>query len=124
MALLAPADGTAQLAVAAALARTTGDTIRALALYRQLLSLPATGELDWDLRAPHPVERLALARLELAHGEAQQAWATASVFDGQPLAFLPFLPASLETRIAALERMGRPEQARRLHRRLMTLRQP
>jgi hypothetical protein len=121
---LAPGNGPELLALDAALARTTGDTVRALALYRQLLSRPASGELDWDLRAPRPVERLALAQLELAHGEALQAWATASVFDGRPLAFLPYLPASLEVRIAALDRLGRPEQARLLHRRLEALRRP
>jgi hypothetical protein len=119
-----PADQGQLLALDAALARLTGDTIRALALYRQLLSEPSGADLDWDLTAPHPVERLALARLQLAHRDMAQAVATASAFDGQPLAFLPFLPASLQLRIDALDRLGLPEAARRLRHRLDLLHRP
>jgi hypothetical protein len=119
-----PADQGQLLALDAALARLTGDTIRALALYRQLLSEPSGADLDWDLTAPHPVERLALARLQLAHRDMAQAVATASAFDGQPLAFLPFLPASLQLRIDALDRLGLPEAARRLRHRLDQLHRP
>ena len=120
----APNDAGSLLALDAGLARLRGDTTQALTLYRQLLARPAGGTLDWDLRSPCPGERLALARLELARGDAQRALADAAVFDGQPLAFLPYLPASLELRIAALERLGRIDQARVLRQRLAMLRQP
>jgi hypothetical protein len=119
---LAPLDSALLLAIDAAVARITGDTAGALARYRQLLARPAAGVLDWDLRAPYPGERLAMARLELARGEIQRALADGAVFDGQPMAFLPFLPASLELRITALDRLGHPDQARRLRRRLELLR--
>ena len=63
-------------------------------------------------------ERLLLARLLLARGEARAALQVASNFDApSPVTYLPYLPASLELRIEAAERVGDRKLTERLRRR-------
>jgi hypothetical protein len=65
-----------------------------------------------------PTERLLLARLLLARGEALAALQVASNFDApSPVAYLPYLPASLALRITAADRLGDAKLLERLRRR-------
>jgi hypothetical protein len=105
--------------LSARVALAQGDTAGALAQLRVLV--PTAG--DWDALAWNPWEalggeRLLLARLLLARGEARAALQVASNFDApSPVTYLPYLPASLAVRIAAAERLGDGKLAERLRRR-------
>ncbi len=109
--------------LSARVALAQGDTAAALA---QLLALVPTAD-DWDALAWNPWEalggeRLLLARLLLARGEAQAALQVASNFDApSPVTYLPYLPASLAVRIEAAERLGDGKLAERLRRRQVKL---
>jgi hypothetical protein len=109
--------------LSARVALAQGDTAGALV---QLRALVPTAD-DWDALAWNPWEalggeRLLLARLLLARGEAQAALQVASNFDApSPVTYLPYLPASLAVRIAAAERLGDDKLAERLRRRQAVL---
>lgn len=104
------------------LALLRGQQLDAVRLLEDALSAEVAGPLDWDVTMTMPSERLQLARLYLALDRPAEALATASVFDGQPLGFLPFLAASLELRAEAAERLGKDELAARYRERLARLR--
>jgi len=103
----------------ARVALAQGDSVGAL---QQLRALVPTSE-DWTALAWNPWEalggeRLLLAQLLFARGEALAALQVASNFDHpSPVTYLPYLPASLELRIAAAKRLGDEKLVRRLHRR-------
>jgi serine/threonine-protein kinase len=107
----------------ARVALAEGDSAAALT---QLRALSPTAD-DWNALAWNPWEalggeRLLLARLLLARGEALAALQVASVFDApSPMTYLPYLPASIAVRIAAAERLGDGKLAQRLRRRLAEL---
>jgi eukaryotic-like serine/threonine-protein kinase len=96
----------ASLRARAALAR--GDSTDAL---RQLRALTPTAtshqDLIWDPWESLGGERLLLARLLLARGQAAGALEVASGFDSPvPVAYLMYLPASLSVRVQAAEQLG------------------
>jgi hypothetical protein len=107
----------ASLRAQATLAR--GDSSAALVQLRSLV--PTTDDwtaLAWNPWESLPTERLLLARLLLARGEALAALQVASNFDApSPVAYLPYLPASLALRIAAADRLGDAKLVERLRRR-------
>jgi hypothetical protein len=102
-----------------------GDSASALEQLRRLV--PTTddwGALTWYPWEALGAERLLLARLLLARGEALAALQVASNFDApSPVTYLPYLPASLVVRIEAAERLGDGKLAERLrHRQAMLAR--
>ena len=109
------------LSARVALAR--GDTASALEQLRGLVPTADDGTaLAWNPWEALGGERLLLARLLLARGEARGALQVASNFDApSPVTYLPYLPASLELRIEAAERLGDRKLAERLNRRRLVL---
>jgi serine/threonine protein kinase/tetratricopeptide (TPR) repeat protein len=112
-AVLSPADRrlvriqAASAAAHAALA--AGDTTGALARFRSLIREPIPGglEFEWDVARPRGLDRLVLARLLLATGDARGALETASVLDSSsPAVFLLYVPAGLRLRIDAATALG------------------
>ena len=103
----------------ARVALALGDSAGALERLRRLV--PTTDNwaaLTWDPWEALGAERLLLARLLLAKGEALAALQVASNFDApSPVTYLPYLPASLAVRIEAAERLGDGKLAERLRRR-------
>ncbi len=105
----------------AALARA--DTAETLALLETQLREPVPGglELEWDVVRPRGLDRLILARLLLARGEARRALETASVLDSPRPLFLLYVPASLRLRLQAAEALDDAELAARFRARLAAL---
>jgi eukaryotic-like serine/threonine-protein kinase len=96
----------ASLRARATLAR--GDSTEAL---RQLRALRPTAtshqDLTWNPWESLGGERLLLARLLLARGQAAEALGVASGFDSPvPVSYLMYLPASLSIRVQAAEQLG------------------
>jgi hypothetical protein len=109
-------------ALAARLVLMGGDTSGAISRLRAVLRFGRREQLDWDLGESLASDRLLLAELLLAQGDAGRAGAAAGVFDHQaPAAFLPFLPASLTLRSRASVLEGKEGQARRFQDRLVAL---
>jgi hypothetical protein len=107
------------------LALALGDTARAIANFAALRVEPQPEVLEWGLVEALAIERMVLARLALARREFREAHRYAAVFDHQaPVAFLPFVPATLEIRIAAARALGRPDLAERYRSRLDRLQPP
>ena len=100
-----------------ALAR--GDSAAALKGLRGLVPTAEDGSaLVWAPWEALGGERLLLARLLLARGEALAALQVASNFDATAsITYLPYLPASLALRLEATERLGNRKLADRLRRR-------
>jgi tetratricopeptide (TPR) repeat protein len=96
-----------------------GDSVGALEQLRRLAPTAADGTaLTWNPWEALGGERLLLAELLLARGEALAALQVASNFDAPaPISYLPYLPASLTLRIRAAERLGDSKLAERLRRR-------
>ena len=104
------------------LALAHGDTAAAVRSFRTLrVNLPA-GSLEWGLAEPLALERLVMAQFALARGNFSEAYLVATGFDHPaPVAYLPYLPRSLEIRMRAAEGMGRPDLAARAQARLRRL---
>jgi tetratricopeptide (TPR) repeat protein len=99
-----------------------GDTTAALASYRELEPQVPSDSLTWSLALPMAVERIRLAQLLLARGKFRDAATVASIFDHpEPMAYLPFLPASLTIRMQAATALGLREEAARYRDRLTKL---
>ncbi len=106
-----------------ALAR--GDSVRALALFGGLRTEGSRSFLTWSYADPLAFERIQEARLLLARddpGSVTAALDIASSLDGSALGYLPYLPASLEVRIQASERLSDPAGAQAYSQRLADLR--
>jgi tRNA A-37 threonylcarbamoyl transferase component Bud32 len=97
----------------ARLALARGDTATAIRRLRAVQPAAPPELVTWDLWESGASERLLLAELLLATGDASGAWEVASAFDSprsqvQQL----YLAASLRVRLRAAERLGRaPERA-------------
>ena len=110
------------LAAFNALAR--GDTSIATAGLEALIreAVPS-GEIVWDIATPRGLERLTLARLQAARGDYRNAIDIANVFDAAwPSIYLLYVPASLQLRIDAAQKMGNSGLASRLRDRLAVMR--
>jgi hypothetical protein len=96
-----------------------GDTAEALEQLRRLAPTTPDGTaLTWNPWEALGGERLLLAQLLLARGEALAAIQVASNFDAPaPITYLPYLPASLTLRIAAAEQLGDKKLVQSLRRR-------
>jgi hypothetical protein len=95
-----------------ALAR--GDTLRAIEVFRGLTPISPYTALWNGLWEPLAAERILLADLLLARGEAEEAYRVAAVFDHpEPAIFVSFLPRSLEIRVRAAESLRGPDWSRR-----------
>lgn len=114
-----PQDSLAAAAMAGWLALSRGDTAAALRAHgslRPVLPSSMLGAYDWGNLA---VERLALARLQLARGDPLQAHRTASLLDHHDMLTYPmFLPSSLRIRLDAARAMGDSALARAAESRL------
>jgi tetratricopeptide (TPR) repeat protein len=111
----------ASLRARATLAR--GDSTEALRLLRALTPTATSGEnLTWDPWESLGGERLLLARLLLARGQAAGALEVASGFDSPvPVSYLMYLPASLSVRVQAAEQLGDTRLAQASRERLAVL---
>ena len=96
----------ASLRARATLAR--GDSAEAIRQLRALTpTAPSHQDLTWDPWESLGGERLLLARLLLAHGQAAGALGVASGFDSPvPVSYLMYLHASLSVRVQAAEQLG------------------
>jgi serine/threonine-protein kinase len=108
---------------AARLALVEGHSTEALHRLQALVPSAPLKDLIWQPWEALAGERLALAELRLASGDAEEAYRLASDIDGhRAVVFLIFLPASLELRARAAQAMGRPDVASRHRARLASLR--
>jgi hypothetical protein len=105
------------------LALARSDTAAAVQRFRTLrLNVPAEA-LEWGLAEPLALERLVMARFALAHGNFAEAYLVATGFDHPaPVAYLAYVPLSLEIRLQAAQGMGRSDLAARFQARLRRLR--
>lgn len=121
----APADRRVKLlagATAAHAALARADTSRAIELLRGLRATARRDSLSYDLFEPLAIERLRLAELLMARRDFRGALVAASAFDHQePIAFLPFLPRSLQLRAAAADSTLQPQLGDRYRRRLAAM---
>jgi hypothetical protein len=101
-------------AVTAHAALAAGDSAGALRRLRVLRPTAPPDSMPWSLAESLGPERLLLAQLLLANGEAREALAVANVFDSQePLIYALYRPASLVVRQRAAEQLGNRTLARR-----------
>jgi hypothetical protein len=106
----------------ARLALLRGDTAVTIHELRQTPPFGTSTALSFGLGESLAPDRLLLARLLLATGQPQEAIRVASDFDHpQPIAFLPYLPASLSLRREAALALGRKAEARSYEKRLAAL---
>jgi tetratricopeptide (TPR) repeat protein len=119
-----PGDALLARSLAAHVPLTVRDTALALQRLEELVAEPMPApELAWDVAAPRAAARLLLARLLLARGEPRRALAVASVFEsGWPSIHVLYLPASLELRADAADRLGEDALAAHFRSRLAALR--
>ncbi len=103
-----PADRLVADGSAARVALLAGDTVTALRLLRSLHPVSGLGPVNWDVWDSEAGERLLLAQLLLATGDAQGAIDVADLFDSpRAQIHLLYLVPSLEVRKAAAARLGR-----------------
>jgi hypothetical protein len=119
-----PRDRRYAQSIRAHVAITRGDTAGAIIALTPLVGSALTGdEVQWDESQSMADERLLLARLHLARGDAARAQAIADVFDSsQPAVFLMYLAPSLMLRADAADAIGDDRLARRFRARLASLR--
>jgi len=107
-----PSDSVVYAGMAGRKALLGGDTVTAIERLRLVRALGTGGELAWAFPGPAGEERLLLARLLLARRQYSEAAKVAEVFDHQePMAFLAYVPASLEIRAASARGMGEGQAA-------------
>jgi tetratricopeptide (TPR) repeat protein len=108
---------------AAHLALLHGDTVTALHLLRMVHPVGALGPVNWDLWDSAASERLLLARLLLATGDARGAIDVAQLFDSPRAQIdLLYVGPSLEIRRMAAAQLGLAAERDRAAARLRTLR--
>jgi hypothetical protein len=100
------------------------DTTRAIAMLSALVpAVSPSGIVQWSEVASVPAERLLLAQLLLAKGDAAGALAIANVFDSpSPAIYSLFLRASLDLRAAAAARLGLTQLQSQFQSRIAALR--
>jgi hypothetical protein len=100
------------------------DTTRAIAMLSALVpAVSPSGIVQWSEVASVPAERLLLAQLLLAKGDAAAALAIANVFDSpSPAIYSLFLRASLDLRAAAAARLGLTQLQSQFQSRIAALR--
>jgi tetratricopeptide (TPR) repeat protein len=99
-----------------------GDSTEAIRRFAGLAPVAAPADLAWGLWESLGDVRMTLARVLLARGRAREAYEAARVFDApQPLVYLLYLPASLEVRAQAADRLGEQSLAASNRRRLAML---
>jgi serine/threonine-protein kinase len=104
------------------LALALGDTVGALASFSALRAEFQPEALEWGLVEPLALERILLARIALARRAFAEAHRLAALFDHPtPVAFVPFVPASLEIRRQAARALGRNDFAELYRSRLRRL---
>jgi serine/threonine-protein kinase len=110
--------------IAARLTLLEGDTIRAVALLREVVPAGDSRHIEWGVQEPFGAERLLLAQLLLARGEPGPSIEAAMHLDGpRPIIYLMFLRESLLVRLRAAERLGRSALATEYRERLTRLQQ-
>jgi hypothetical protein len=106
----------------ARLALVRGDTATCLRLLKGIRPAADPGWVTWDVWESAAAERLLLAELQLATGDAAGAWKTAEAFDSQRSQVQQlYLPASLRVRLRAAGQMGRGQDRVRMEARLRAL---
>lgn len=99
-----------------------GDTTAAIDRLRGAFATAPRGGLDWGVGESLAPDRLLLAQLLLARGQLREAISAAAIFDHPaPVAFLPYLPASLTLRRQAALTLGQQSEAGRYESRLAGL---
>ncbi|HZK78463.1 MAG TPA: hypothetical protein VFC35_06095, partial [Gemmatimonadaceae bacterium] len=118
-----PADARLARSMAAFTTLASGDSARALSLFKGLVDEPVPGaDLAWDLAAPRGSERLMLARLLVAKKDYRKAIDVANVFDAAwPAIYLLYVPQSLQLRADAATSAGDNDMASRFRNRLAAL---
>jgi hypothetical protein len=102
-----PRDSVVYAGMAGRAALWRGDTVGAIANLRAARAMGTSGELAWTFPAPAAEERMLLAQVLLARRDYGAAANVAEAFDHQePMAFLAYVPASLEIRAASARGMG------------------
>ena len=118
-------DPSARVLADALVARLTlmrGDTTGAISRLQALTLVSDRRSLEWGWYEPLAPERLLLARLLLAQGRYQEAYAAAVHFDhAAPVIHLPHLAASLLIRLDAANELNDRRSAARLRGRLAAL---
>ncbi len=109
-------------ALAAHLRLARGDSAGAIEALRRLSPVAQREFIAWGTTEALPVERMTLAELLAAAGDQAGALAVAEQLDHPaPVAFLPFLPASLALRYSAARALGQRERAAEYRDRLEAL---
>ena len=104
--------------LAARVALAQADSSGALGRLRDLVPTADDVSLVWNPWEGLGAERLLLARLLFAKGEALAALQVASNFDApSAVTYLPYLPASLELRVEAASQLGDEKLVNRLRQR-------
>jgi hypothetical protein len=106
----------------ARLAVLRGDTATAIARLKSLRTAADPAYITWDEFESAASERLLLAELLLATGDAAGAWNIAATFDS-PRSQVDqlYLSASLGVRLRAADQLGRGADVSRIEARLRTL---
>ncbi|HKH84697.1 MAG TPA: protein kinase, partial [Gemmatimonadales bacterium] len=107
------------------MALSRADTLNAVRSFRSLqVNLPAD-VLQWGLVEPLAVERLIAAEFALSRRDFAEAERIAAIFDHPaPVAYLPFVPASLSIRLQAARGLQRSDLVERYEERLRRLQLP
>jgi tetratricopeptide (TPR) repeat protein len=117
--------GTDQLIADGAVARLAllrGDTAAAIAGLRRVRPASGVGLVTWDFWESASAERILLAQLLLATGDAKGARDVAELFDSpRSQVQLLYLPASLKVRLAAAEKRGNGGERSRLEDRIRAI---
>jgi hypothetical protein len=99
-----------------------GDTAAAVARLKALRPAADPSFITWDLWEAAASERLLLARLQLAGGDAAGAWETAASFDSdRSQVDALYLAQSLNVRLRAARQLGRDADRSRMEARLRAL---
>ena len=106
----------------ARLALLRGDTTTAVARLKGIRPAADPSFITWDPWESAGSERLLLARLQLATGDAEGAWRTAATFDS-PRSQVDglYLAGSLSVRLRAARQLGRDSDRSRIEARLRAL---
>ena len=106
----------------ARLALLRGDTVTAISRLKAIRPAADPAFITWDPWESAANERLLLARLQLATGDAEGAWLTAATFDSpRSQVDALYLAGSLSVRLRAARQLGRDSDRSRIQARLRAL---